>query len=78
MQDLMASLSPTVYVDDLLNDLKRHSVGCHWRHQFTGAICYADNIALLAPTVDALRQMLKIYENFPPLTNSSLIQPRPS
>ena len=60
-------LSPilfTVYLDDLLNELKRLNVGCHWRHHFVGALCYADYIALLAPSADALRQMLKVCENF--------------
>ena len=60
-------LSPilfTVYLDDLLNELKRLNVGCHWRHHFVGALYYADDIALLAPSADALRQMLKVCENF--------------
>ena len=55
-------LSPilfTVYLDDLLLELERAGVGCYWRHHFVGAVCYADDIALLAPSLSALRIMLE-------------------
>ena len=45
-------LSPilfTIYLDDLLAELEKSGVGCYWRHHFAGALCYADDIALLAP-----------------------------
>ena len=34
-------------------------VGCFWKHCLVGAVCYADDIALLAPSPSALRLMLK-------------------
>ena len=46
-------LSPilfTVYIDDLLSELSSEGVGCHWNHHFVGAVCYADDVALLAPS----------------------------
>ena len=46
-------LSPilfTLYLDDLLTELSRTSVGCYWDKIFVGAIAYADDITLLAPT----------------------------
>ena len=55
-------LSPilfTVYIDELLQQLKQLGVGCFWKHHFIGAVCYADDIALLAPSPSALRLMLK-------------------
>ena len=60
-------LSPilfTIYVDELLDLLKSAGVGCHWNHHFVGAICYADDIALLAPSPAALRIMLRTCSSF--------------
>ena len=60
-------LSPilfTIYVDELLDQLKSAGVGCHWNHHFVGAICYADDIALLAPSPAALRIMLRTCSSF--------------
>ena len=54
-------LSPilfTIYLDDLLLELERAGVGCYWRHHFVGAVCYADDIALIAPSLSALQIML--------------------
>ena len=60
-------LSPilfTVYVDELLLQLKQLGVGCHWKHHFVGAVCYADDLSLLAPSQAALRLMLRLCEQF--------------
>ena len=60
-------LSPilfTVYVDDLLTELENKGVGCYWNNHFVGALCYADDIALLAPSSAALRLMLDTYSSF--------------
>ena len=51
-------------VDDLLNGLEWLGVGCHWRTLFVGAVYYADDLALLAPTPSALRLMLHLCEEF--------------
>ena len=45
-------------MDDLLLELERTGVGCFWRHHYVGAVCYADDLALLAPSLSALRIML--------------------
>ena len=39
--------------------LEKEGVGCYWRHYYTGAVCYADDVVLLAPSPSALRHMLK-------------------
>ena len=60
-------LSPllfTVYVDDLLIKLKRNGIGCHIGHLFVGALGYADDIILLCPTVEGLKDMIKICEEY--------------
>ena len=60
-------LSPilfTVYIDELLIQLKQLGVGCHWKHHFVGAVCYTDDLALLAPSQAALILMLLLCEQF--------------
>ena len=60
-------LSPilfTIYIDDLLSALECNGVGCFWKHHFVGAVCYADDVALLAPSPSGLRIMLKTCINF--------------
>lgn len=56
-------LSPilfTVYIDELLQWLANIGVGCHWKGMFAGCLCYADDLAVLAPSAHALRRMLKV------------------
>ena len=58
-------LSPilfTLYIDDLLKELSQSSVGCYWGNIFVGALAYADDLILLAPTPSALRKLLAICE----------------
>ena len=54
-------LSPihfTIYIDDLLLSLQNPGVGFFWQSYFTGAVCYADDLALLAPSASALRLII--------------------
>ena len=51
-----------IYLDGLLEALSDTSVGCHWGGYFAGAVCYAYDIVLLAPSASALRHMLHICE----------------
>ena len=51
-------------LDCLLQKLSKTDVGCYWRTHFVGAVCYADDIALLAPSPSALRIMLSTCEDF--------------
>ena len=53
-----SGLSPIlfcIYLDGLLEALGDTNVGCHWGGYFAGAVCYADDIVLLAPSASALR-----------------------
>ena len=62
-----AVLSPIlycVYVDDLLLILSRAGVGCFIGLHFVGALAYADDLVLLAPTASAMRKLLAICEDF--------------
>ena len=60
-------LSPyffSVYIDELLENLRRSGVGCHVGGRFFGAAGYADDIILLAPCRSAMAQMIQICEDF--------------
>ena len=60
-------LSPVlfcIYFDVLLLKLKNNNVGCHIGNTFVGAVGYADDICLLAPSCNAVRQMLHACESF--------------
>jgi hypothetical protein len=56
-----AVLSPvlfSLYIDDLLLLLSRCGVGCYIGPHFVGALAYADDIVLIAPTASAMRRLL--------------------
>ncbi len=54
----------SVYIDELLLRLSRLGVGCHLGCQSVGALGYADDIALLAPSPSAMRILLRECEAF--------------
>jgi len=49
-----------VFIDDLLLALYNSGVGCYIRNNFVGALLYADDIVLIAPTATAMRKLLSI------------------
>jgi hypothetical protein len=62
-----AVLSPVlfcVYIDDLLLLLKKAGFGCYIGAHFVGALAYADDIVLVAPSATALRKRLAICEDY--------------
>ena len=52
------------YMDPLLKKLRALGVGCHVAGLFMGALGYCDDLALVAPTRDGMRIMLKVCEKF--------------
>ena len=62
-----AIASPTlfcIYLDTLLEDLRKSGVGCYIANKFMGAFGYADDIILIAPTRHSLQIMLNICEQY--------------
>ena len=61
---ILSPLLFSIYVDDLLIELKKSGLGCHIGNRFFGALGYADDIVILCPTKNALKKMIKICENY--------------
>ena len=60
-------LSPilfSVYLDDLLGDLRRLQLGCHIAGFWFGAFGYEDDLILLAPNRQVLQQMVSVCEKY--------------
>ena len=60
----LAQFCLLIYLDNLLETLRASGRGAGWEDHFSGALCYADNLTILAPSPDALRKMLTICEEF--------------
>jgi hypothetical protein len=61
---VMSPILFNIYIDELFIKLRVAAFGCHIGHIFCGALGYADDVILLAPTLYSLRSMLQICENF--------------
>ena len=56
-------------MDELLVTLKNNGVGYHMGHHFVGAFGYADDIILLCPSLEGMREMVKICEDYAAIHN---------
>ena len=52
----------SVYLDDLICELRQANVGCHMNGYFVGAVIYADDITLLDPTRSSILSMLSVCD----------------
>ena len=53
-----------VYINDLLELLKYKDIGCHIGPTFYGALGYADDLILMAPSVQGTKDMLKECQKY--------------
>ena len=54
-------LSPVlyaVYINELLNEFQKDGIGCWIGRRYVGALCYADDLSLLCPSLKGLQKML--------------------
>ena len=54
----------SLYLNDLVSELRRSGVGCHLIRLFLGCVLFADDLALMAPTRAALQKMVNICSSF--------------
>ena len=60
-------LSPAfygIYVDDLVTILSEMGIGCYLRDVFLSILLYADDMALLAPSLKGLQKLLSATESY--------------
>ena len=60
-------LSPdfySIYIDDLMRIFKRAGIGCYFRQIFAAAIFYADDMAVLAPSIRGLQKLLDLCHSY--------------
>ena len=58
-------LSPAlfaVYLDDLILELRSYGLGCHMAGLWIGAVGFADDHLLMAPSRSAMEKMLEVCE----------------
>ena len=53
-----------IYVDDLISILQKANVGCYIRGIFAAALFYADDIAVLAPSIKGLQKILDLCQKY--------------
>jgi hypothetical protein len=61
---VLSPLFYSLYVDDLVVDLIHCGCGCHIRGMFLSCLLYADDMALVAPSVRALQSLLDICSRY--------------
>ena len=54
----------TLYMDVLINRLRRSGLGCCMANNYCGCLVYADDIILLPRSVNTMRSMFAICEQF--------------
>ena len=62
-----AVISPllfSIYIDNLFTELKQLGLGSHVGPTFAGAFGYADDVALIAPSIYALKKMISVCESY--------------
>ena len=54
----------SIYIDNLFMELKQLGLGCHVGLTYAGAFGYADDIALISPSLYGLKKMISVCENY--------------
>ena len=60
-----------IYTDDLFKLLRKKKTGCWVMDSFVGILGYADDLLLLSPSLDGLREMIKTCEEYAKSLNLS-------
>ncbi len=61
---IISPLLYTVYADKLIHRLELEGIGCHIGLKYYGAICYADDMQILCPSVCGLQFMINICAEY--------------
>ena len=58
---VLSPLLLSVYLDDLLHQLRERNIGCHMNSDFVGTLMYADDITLLIYILDMMMVTLIFF-----------------
>ena len=53
-----------LYVDELFKILESSGIGCYYLNRFAAALMYADDMALIAPSLKSLQKLLTLCERY--------------
>ena len=53
-----------LYINDLLDILKRKGIGCYIGSNYCGVIGYADDLILICPSLQRTKEMLLVCEEY--------------
>ena len=54
----------SLYINDMIDLMRKSGLGCHIIHVFLAAILFADDLAILAPSRSALQKLISICEDY--------------
>ncbi len=63
-EGIISPLMFTLYMDELIKELKVSGIGCHIGHGYLGCLQYADDLKLMCPEIKVLQKMISICETF--------------
>ena len=72
-----AIISPllfSIYIDNLFIELKQLDLGCHVGPTFADAFGYADDVALIVPSIYALKKIMCVNHMLKDITSFSIPQ----
>ena len=75
---VISQLLLTIYIDQLSQRLKQLGHGCHVGMTYAGAFGYVDDIALVAPSIYCLKEMVNVCEQFAHEYHISFTQVNPT
>ena len=61
---IISPLLSSIYIHNLFSKLKHLGLGCHVGLTFAGAFGYADDIALVSPSIYGLMKIISICESY--------------
>ena len=61
---VLVSYAIYVVLDGLIQKLKHSDIGCHMGRTYCGVFGYADDMAIVSPTLFGLRQMIEICKEY--------------
>ncbi len=59
---VVSPLMFAVYMNELIKELQSAGIGCYVCHEYFGCVSYADDMALLCPSIKGLQQLIEICE----------------